>query len=336
MRNSGKILKLSPNSLTKDSRFSLDFMKPSSLAAGEVRIRIIYTSLSFKDYIQYENYRFDKISHSYVLGTDAVGTVIESESGYFAIGDRVLCVATNLGTVGPGGMSEFLVAEDKELTKVPDEWTDLQAISLGTPAFTAALCLLKIKKSFTPSSSKILVSGAAGAVGSFAVELAQNFGFNQIDAISSRVESEHRLKDLGATKLINLDFFIKDLPMKLLPEKWDAALDSLGGEVLSNILKGIRRGGSVLSVGRALSDSSIIDLAPFYLRNVSLIGISLENEYVDHKVEILKFLTKHLPTKTLSLGTKVHEIGEIPLLLEKISQGGLGHRCVIEIQNSFN
>lgn len=306
------------------------------LGQGEVLIEVSYTSLSYKDSLTLRGIRVGQLKDSFVLGTDAVGTIVESMSEEFMPGDKVLSVANSLGTSGAGGLSEYLVCLDSEIVRVPAGWTELDSVSIGTPGLTASLALIKLGAQSLNRPEHLVVSGASGAVGSLAIELAAGFGITSISAITGKAGSRDKLINLGATSILNLEAYKREVGMKLLAEQWDCGIDVLGGSVLDNIFKSTRRGGKIVSVGRALADKATLSLAPLYLRSVALVGANLEFEFPELRDKIFDLLQTHFPRKSVELNSKIYQLSDVSLVLDGISDGGLGHRCVIRIKGAWS
>ena len=335
MRNAGHYFVTSFADLARGSDMRRGFLPLSPLLSGEVLIELSYTSLSFKDSLFWKSSRFDVSEVPFVLGTDAVGEVLESKNKKFAPGDKVLCAANSLGTQGPGGLAEYLVCTEDELVQIPTGWTDLESIAIGTPGLTAALALIKLGFLEEAIPNHLVVSGASGAVGSFLIELASGFGVETISAITNKPELKERLVNIGASSVLKLSTYQSETEMKLLPEKWDCGVDSLGGTVLGNMAKATRKGGKIVSVGRALGDYAKLSLAPFYLRGVSIIGVNLEMDYPEFKNQMFQVLTSNFPKETASIGTISYTLSDVEVLLGQISSGGLGHRSVIQVKKAW-
>jgi acrylyl-CoA reductase (NADPH) len=335
MRNAGNYLETFFDTRDQSSSIRRGFLPLTPLMSGEVLIELFYTSLSFKDSLFWKSATFDNSVKPFVLGTDAVGEVIESKNKKFAPGDKVLCAANSLGTQGPGGLSEYLVCSEEDIFLIPNNWSYLESIAIGTPGLTAALTLIKLGFSDGIIPEHLVVSGASGAVGSFVIELASELGVDTISAITSKSELKSRLIDIGASSVLDLSTYQREIPMKLLSEKWDSGVDVLGGIVLDNITKSTRKGGRIISVGRALDDSVNLGLAPFYLRGVSMIGANLELEFPKLKNEIFQMLKLNFPKKTTQNGTKCYKLSEVTRLLGDMSSGGVGHRSVIGLKGAW-
>ena len=336
MKNAGGILSLVSGQKPLDNSFEFGKLQLPSLMTGEILVKLSYTSLSYKDSLSHRGIRVGQRQDSLVLGTDAVGTITESMSSNFSIGDQVLCVANSLGTEGPGGLSEYLVCLDSEVVRIPKGWTEIDSISLGTPGLTACLALIKLGLNVGKVPDHLVVSGASGSVGSLAIELASGAGVKNISAITSKPESSERLKSFGATSILKLSTYSRESSMNLLSERWDGGVDTLGGEALDNILKSTWRGGKIISVGRALSDQSMLSLAPLYIRGVSLIGANLELEFTELQSEIFQMLQENFPKKYLCSATEIYELNQVPQLLSEISSGGTGHRCLINLKKAWS
>lgn len=298
---------------------------------GEVLIRVSYSSLAFKDALIFSSPSLLGVDTETILGTDAFGVVIDSSSSMFRAGDEVMVVSANLGVSGVGGLAEYLAIEEQSVFRVPEKWTLHHAASIGIPGFTAALAVHRIWARFSDAPHSIAISGACGAVGGFAIELASRLGAERIFALSSRASCFKTLQDLGATRVFDSLSFQAEHETRLLPERWTAAIDTLGGQVLGNLLKSMKRSGYLVSVGIAVSDRANLDLAPFVLRSVGLQGVNLESEFSAEMDQLVRILDSAFPSRMLQHGVSTWDVSEVPTVFDRLTSRQLMLRHVLQI-----
>jgi acrylyl-CoA reductase (NADPH) len=207
-----------------------------------------------------------------VPGIDVVGTVREDASGTFSAGDRVVATGFGLGETQWGGYTTAARLKPEWLVKLPDTVSNRSAAAVGTAGLTAAMCIDALEQYGLPlGSGEILVSGATGGVGSFALRLLDAAGYHGV-AMTGRPEEETYLRAQGAKDIVSRAEFEQDAK-PLAKERWTAGIDVAGGKVLANMLSTTLYGGSVAACGLAAAMDLPTSVAPFILRNVSLLGV---------------------------------------------------------------
>lgn len=246
------------------------------LPAGEVTIQVQYSSVNYKDALAVTGK--GKILKSFPMtpGIDAAGIVDQSTSDEFKKGDLVIVTGNNLGEAMDGGYGEYIRVPLGSVIKLPQALTLRQAMIYGTAGFTAALALHRMEVNGTePGKGPIVITGASGGVGSFAVSFFANKGYEVI-AISGKKDKYDWLKQLGASEVMTLeDLNLGDHPLE--QARFHGAIDNIGGRALSGLLSHVSIYGNVASIGLAASAQLSTTVMPFILRGVSLLGISSNN-----------------------------------------------------------
>lgn len=284
-----------PNKSGKIHELHLDDLTP-----GEVVIQSSFSSLNYKDALAVTGK--GKILKRFPLnpGIDVVGKVFESSDPKFAPEDPVVIMGCNLGEIYDGGLSEIVRAPSSIIVPLPHHMKLKEAITYGTAGFTAALALLRMEANGQkPNQGPILVTGASGGVGSFAVHFFSQKGY-EVHAISGKPTQYERLKRLGAHQVTHP----KDLPLGHRPlEKgiWSGVIDNVGGELLSKLIPHVTLWGNISSIGLAGGFQLNGTVMPHILRGVSLLGISSNNCPWDMRLKIWEELSSHLKTIDLDI-----------------------------------
>lgn len=250
-----------------------DIDPPRPGADGEVLIRVSHSSVNYKDGSTVLGRPGFVRSWPLTVGIDVVGTVTESTSDAFAPGDRVTLNGAGAGEKRPGGYGEYTTAPAASLVKVPDTLTSAQAAAIGTAGFTAALAVLAFEDhGLEPGDGQVLVTGAAGGVGSIAISLLARRGYS-VTASTGRKEDEHAyLTGLGASRVIDRQTLSEPASARLQAQRWTGVVDGVGSHTLANALAQARYGGIVVAYGLAQGPDLPGTVLPFILRAVTLTG----------------------------------------------------------------
>ena len=206
-------------------------------------------------------------------GIDAAGIVEESSSDQFNKGDKVLVTGYDLGMNTSGGFAEFIRVPAEWIVTLPEGLSLKESMMLGTAGFTAGLSIYKLAKAGIDKSGKIIVTGATGGVGSLSIALLSKLGYNVI-ASTRKQDKKDYLKKLGATLIVYSNEVDDKSGKPLLSRKWKGAVDTVGGNILSTVLRSLDYGCSVASCGNVLSPEINMTIYPFILRGVNLLGIN--------------------------------------------------------------
>lgn len=267
---------------------------PEQLPAGDVVIDIHWSTLNYKDALAINGKAGVVRHYPMVPGIDFSGVVHHSEDPRFSVGQHVLLTGWGVGETHWGGLATQARVPADYLTPIPEELTLRQAMIIGTAGFTAMLCVNALEEaSVTPDKGEILVSGASGGVGSTAVQLLSLLGYDVV-AISGRPENSDYLRQMGAKNVLPRSEFTAS-PKPLDKQRWAGAIDTVGGEVLANILPQTQYSGTVAACGLAGGVSLPTTVMPFILRNIRLQGIDSVYYPAAKRFAVWQRLAKQLP-----------------------------------------
>lgn len=245
----------------------------AELPPGEVLIRVRYSSLNYKDALSATGNRGVTRQYPHTPGIDAAGVVESSSAPEFAAGDEVIVTGYDLGMNTPGGFAQYIRVPAAWVIKRPSGLSLREAMLLGTAGLTAALCVEKLEHAgLEPGSGPVLVTGASGGVGSVAVALLASLGY-EVVAATGKPEQAILLEELGARRVIPRAELLQGGDKPLLKEQWAGAVDTVGGEILFNVIKALRHGASVACCGLTAGVQFQASVLPFILRGVNLLGV---------------------------------------------------------------
>ncbi|UCX05840.1 acrylyl-CoA reductase (NADPH) [Shewanella glacialimarina] len=244
----------------------------SVLPEGDVTVNVQYSTLNYKDGLAITGKGPVVRQFPMVPGIDLVGVVEQSDSNKFVVGDTVLLNGFGVGEVHCGGLAQKARLKSDWLIKLPKAFSARQTMAIGTAGYTAMLCVIALEKNgVTPDKGEILVSGANGGVGSFAIAILAKLGY-QVVASTGRADQVDYLKGLGAKEVIDRQL-LSEPGRPLAKERWAGAVDSVGSHTLANICASIKYGGTVAACGLAQGMDLPATVMPFILRGVTLAGI---------------------------------------------------------------
>lgn len=314
-------------------RAKLTELEVEALSAGEVLIEAHYSSLNYKDALAITG--AGKIARTRPLnaGIDVAGVVAASDDARFAAGDEALVTGWHLSETRDGGLAEYVRVPAACVTPLPAGLTSWEAMALGTAGFTVGLAIMRLRDNFqTPEAGPVLVTGAAGGVGMFAIQMLAQAGFAPV-AVTRRGEAQGPiLRELGAADIIAPDDL--DLAGRPLgPETYGGAIDALGGRVLANLLGRIRSHGNVAAIGLAAGAELETRVLPFILRGVSLLGINSVTCPNPRRAEVWEQLAG--PLKPPMLARIAHEtigLDAVEPVCRAILAGEHAGRSVVDVR----
>lgn len=260
------------NKVDSDYQVNLTDIDESVLPEGDVLVEVQYSSLNYKDGLAITGKAPVVRRFPMIPGIDFAGTVIESSHPDFQAGMPVVLNGWGVGETHMGGLAQKARVKSDWLVPLPESFDAKQAMSIGTAGYTAMLCVLALEKQgITPDRGKILVTGAAGGVGSVAVAILSKLGY-EVAALTGRPEESDYVRSLGASEIIERSE-LSELGKPLGKEKWVGVVDVVGSNVLVNACASTEYGGVVTACGLAGGMDFPATVAPFILRGVSLIGI---------------------------------------------------------------
>lgn len=296
-------------------------------------IDVDWSSLNFKDGMALSGRGIVR-SWPLVPGIDAVGTVRDPGATGLSVGDTVVLNGAGAGESRHGGYAEATRVPAEAAVRVPEAFTAKHAAAIGTAGFTAMLCVLALEDAgMVPEHGPILVTGAAGGVGSVAVSLLAGRGF-QVTASTGRVDSEGDfLRSLGATEIIHRDELSDTSPTEkpLQSQRWAGAVDSVGSTTLGNALAQTRYGGAVACCGLAAGPDLPTTVLPFILRGVRLLGANSVDAPLALRQRAWDRLAEELDVAVLDSLTETIGLSEMIDAAERILAGGVRGRTVVDV-----
>lgn len=297
---------------------------------GEVVVDVAYSSLNYKDALAVTGKGRIVRRFPMVLGIDLAGTVAESSSPDFRAGDRVVGVAQGLGELDWGGYAERERVRADAVVPLPESLDFQSAMAIGTAGFTAMLCVLGLEQAGVAAGEReVIVTGAAGGVGSLAVMLLAGRGY-RVAASTGRPELEDYLRGLGAATIIPRDELAKK-GGPLQSERWAGAVDTVGGDTLANLLAQTVYEGAVAACGMAGGAELQTQVWPFILRNVALLGISSLRTSRPKRIDAWSHLASEVDRNKLRDLSRVEPLSRIHELAEEILGGRTRGRVVIDV-----
>ena len=317
-----------------DGKFhaSIQQLERDTLPPGEVLIRVLYSDLNYKDGLAVTGRPGVIRKFPMVAGIDLAGIVEESASPLWKPGDQVVSTGSGLSETLWGGYSELARLDARHILKLPPGLTLKQSMAIGTAGFTAMQCVIALERhGLKPDSRDVLVTGAAGGVGSIAVAILAELGYRVV-ASTGRAELHDYLRSLGAAEIIDRSVLAAPSKRPLESERWAGAVDSVGGDTLAAIVRALVPNGSVAACGVAGGAPLNTTVFPFILRGVSLLGIN--SAFVDRADRLLIWdrLTHDLSLSLLDSMTEEAPLEAVFDLGEKIIAGRIRGRTVIRIQ----
>jgi acrylyl-CoA reductase (NADPH) len=316
-----------------DGKFaaSLEQIEKTALPPGEVLVRVAYSSLNYKDGLAVSGKPGVIRKFPMVPGVDFAGIVEESASTAFKPGDSVVVTGCGTSETLWGGYAQYARIDSEFVVPLPAGMTLAQSMGLGTAGFTAMQSIMALERhGLKPGGREVLVTGAAGGVGSVAIALLANLGYKAVGS-SGRLEQHEYLKSLGASEIIDRAALAAPSKRPLDAERWAAAIDNVGGDALSGLLRSVALGGSVASCGLAGGAAFSTTVFPFILRGVTLIGIDSSRVPNAERRAIWARLMKDLPMETLDRIIAIEPLSKIFELGEKILAGQTRGRIVIDV-----
>lgn len=261
------------NKQEDDFSIQLQQLTLQDLPEGEVLIRVHYSGVNYKDSLASLPDGGIVRTYPFVPGIDLAGVVVASEDPRFKEGDEVIATSYEIGVSHFGGYSEYARIPVQWIVPLPQGLTLKEAMIIGTAGFTAALSVHRLEEHHAaPDKGKVLVTGATGGVGSFAVSILSTLGYHVVAATGKSSEHEY-LKSIGAASIVAREEIYDGKPRALSKQKWAAAVDPVGGEPLAAVLSQMEYGGSVAASGLTAGATLPATVYPFILRGVNLLGI---------------------------------------------------------------
>ncbi|HEY1430183.1 MAG TPA: MDR family oxidoreductase [Stellaceae bacterium] len=309
----------------------IDVLDEAQLPPGEVTVAVEYSTLNYKDGMILQGIGRLVRNYPHVPGVDFAGTVECSNSSEFKAGDPVILTGWRVGEMQWGGYAEKARVPASYLVRRPEGISTHQAMAIGTAGFTAMLAVIALERhGLKPDEGDVLVTGAAGGVGSVATALLSRLG-HRVVASTGRPEQRDYLTELGAADLIDRATLAAKPSRPLDAERWAGAIDAVGGTTLATILTQLKYRASVAACGLAGGSDLPATVIPFLLRGVNLLGIDSVMCPRDERIEAWQRLARDLPLDKLDRITETVPLSALPGLAPKILSGAIRGRIVVDV-----
>jgi acrylyl-CoA reductase (NADPH) len=318
------------NKTEDGQKVELKDLSDDDLMEGDVTVRVEYSALNYKDGLAMTGKVPVVRRFPLTPGIDFAGTVTESTHASFSSGDKVVLNGFGVGEVHSGGFAEKARVNGDWLVGLPEGLSTWHAMAVGTAGYTSMLCVLALENhGITPDRGDILVTGAAGGVGSVAVLILSKLGYRVV-ALTGRMAEADYLKDLGAADVIDRQPY-SEKARPLGKELWAGAIDVAGGNTLANVISQMKYGSAVAACGLAESMSLPTSVAPFILRGVTLCGVDSVMASLAKREEAYKRIVADLDLERLAGLTREIGLDDVPAEAAAILEGKVRGRTVVKV-----
>jgi acrylyl-CoA reductase (NADPH) len=312
---------------------SIQMLGDDRLPEGDVTVAVEYSTLNFKDGLCLGSGGGLVRNYPHVPGIDFAGTVEASDDDRYTPGDKVVLTGWRVGEVHWGGYAEKARVKADWLVPLPEGLDTRMAMAVGTAGFTAMLAIMALEDhGLTPEKGEVLVTGAAGGVGSVATAALAHLGY-QVAAVTGRPEQEDYLKDIGAARIVAREELAETVKRPLEAETWAGCVDAVGGAMLARVLGQMKYGGSVAAVGLAGGAALPATVIPFLLRGVNLLGIDSVMQPHENRLRAWERVARDVPQDKLEAMIQPAGLGDLPALGAAILKGGVRGRVVVDVRS---
>lgn len=309
---------------------SVEEVSVDDLPPGDVLVRVLYSSLNYKDMLSATGNKGVTKRYPHTPGIDAAGIVERSESADFRAGDEVIVTSYDLGMNTPGGLGQYIRVPAGWVVRKPKGLTLRESMIFGTAGFTAALSVLRLTDFGIKAKDDVLVTGACGGVGSVAVSILSYTGV-RVTALNDLTDRKEYLAEIGAAEVIEPAEFIDESPRPMLKERWTACVETLGGSVLTSAIRSIRAEGAITCCGNVVSGDIHLTVYPFILRGITLFGIDSQNCPMSRRVRAWDMLAGPWKFPWLENLASDIRLGDVSATLDRIKAGGHRGRYVVHL-----
>lgn len=317
----------------KDGKVSaaLEDIDEAQLPAGDVTVDVQYSTLNYKDGMILKGLGRLVRQYPHVPGVDFAGRISASSAPGWNVGDEVILTGWRVGETHWGGYAQKARVKSDWLVKLPAGMSTKQAMAVGTAGFTAMLAVMALQQhGVTPDKGEVLVTGAAGGVGSVAVAVLHRLGYT-VAASTGRPETHDYLKSLGASSIVDRATLAVLPARPMESERWAGCVDAVGGPTLANVLASLKHRGSAASCGLAGGSKLDTTVIPFLLRGVNLLGIDSVSSPRPERETAWNRLVKELDPRTLENITTLISLADLPEKAGDILAGKVRGRLVVDV-----
>lgn len=312
-------------------RANLRQLEESQLPDGDVTVRVHYSTLNYKDALAITGKSPVVRKFPMVPGIDLAGTVEHSDHPGYKPGDQVLLNGWGVGETHWGGLAQKARLNGEWLIPLPSGFSAAEAMAIGTAGYTAMLCVMSLERHGVAQGGEVLVTGASGGVGSFAIALLSSLGYRVV-ASTGRLQEAEYLKRLGASEIIDRTS-LGEPGKPLAKERWAGVVDSVGSHTLANACASTRYGGIVAACGLAQGMDFPASVAPFILRGVTLVGIDSVMRSRQGRIEAWDRLDRDLDRALLAEIAQAVPLQEAIPMAERLLVGQVRGRVVVDLES---
>ncbi len=310
---------------------SIQALEDSQLPEGDVTVSVDYSTVNYKDGLCIGPGGGLVRNYPHIPGIDLAGTVEASDNSAYSVGDKVVLTGWRVGEAWWGGYSQKARVKGEWLVPLPESLSTRQAMAVGTAGFTAMLAVMALEAhGLKKDSGPVLVTGAAGGVGSVATAILANAGY-EVAAVTGRPDTSDYLTSLGASKIVAREEINETVKRPLEAETWAGCIDAVGGAMLARLLGQMQYGGSVAAVGLAGGADLPATVIPFLLRGVNLLGIDSVMQPYDNRVKAWQEIATRLPMDKLEDMVQPATLADLPGLGKDILKGQVKGRVVVDV-----
>ncbi len=327
-----KALMMRRDDETGKATAAFEDLTENDLPEGDVTVAVEYSTVNYKDGLCLSAKGGGLVrNYPHIPGIDFAGTVESSNDDRYAPGDRVVLTGWRVGEMFWGGYSQKARVKADWLVPLPEGVETRQAMAVGTAGFTAMLAVMALENhGLTPEQGPVLVTGAAGGVGSVATAILANLGY-EVAGVTGRPDTNDYLKSLGATQIIPREDLNETTKRPLETETWAGCVDAVGGPMLARVLGQMKYGASVSAVGLAGGANLPATVIPFLLRGVNLLGIDSVMQPYDNRLAAWKRIASDLPMDKLEAMVHPATLTDLPQLGADILAGQVRGRVVVDV-----
>ena len=310
---------------------SVQQLDEAQLPEGDVTVAVEYSTVNYKDGLCVGPGGGLVRNYPHIPGIDFAGTVVQSDNPAYKAGDPVVLTGWRVGEAHWGGYAEKARVKADWLVPLPQGLSARAAMAVGTAGFTAMLAIMALEDhGLSPDQGEVLVTGAAGGVGSVATAILANLGY-QVAAVTGRPEQAAYLESLGASRIVARSELNETVKRPLEAETWAGCVDAVGGDMLARVLGQMKYGSSVAAVGLAGGAGLPATVIPFLLRGVNLLGIDSVMQPYENRLRAWERIARDLPMDKLEAMIVPAGLEDLPALGKSILKGGVRGRVVVDV-----